>query len=130
MSDMTKYPEMIDPRPGVAACLRAILIAAMVMCGLSFGAPPAVAQSLDAARASGMVGEKYDGFAVARKSATAAVRKMVANVNKQRGQIYAKRAAQQKVPRDEVGKLYAGQIAAKAPKGTWFLLQSGAWKRK
>ena len=55
---------------------------------------------------------------------------MIAGVNSQRGKIYAKRAREQKIPPAEVGKLYAGQIVAKAPKGTWILLQSGAWKRK
>jgi uncharacterized protein YdbL (DUF1318 family) len=102
----------------------------MIICGLSFWSPYAAAQSLDAARASGMVGERFDGYAVARKTATPAVRKLVDSVNKQRGQIYAERAREQKISRDQVGKLYASQIVAKVPKGTWILLQSGAWKRK
>ena len=46
------------------------------------------------------------------------------------GKIYAKRAREQKISANKVGRLYAGQIAAKAPKGTWILPQSGAWKRK
>lgn len=130
MNEIPSYARTTDRHSGVTACLRAAVIAAMIICGLSFWSPYAVAQSLDAARASGMVGERFDGYAVARKTATPAVRKLVDNVNKQRGQIYAKRAREQKIPRDQVGKLYASQIVAKVPKGTWILLQSGAWKRK
>lgn len=115
---------------GAAACLRLLVIALLIACGLSAAAPPALAQSLDAARSSGMVGERYDGYAVARPSATAAVRSMVASVNSKRSQIYAQRARQQNISPSQVGRLYAGQIFAKAPKGTWFLSQSGAWTRK
>ena len=130
MNEMPRYARTICLCPGVAACLRATVIAAAVICGLFFWSPHAVAQSLDAARASGMVGERFDGYAVARETATPAVRRLVDNVNKQRRQIYAKRAGEQKIPRDQVGTLYANQIMAKVPKGTWILLQSGVWKRK
>ena len=130
MNEIPSYARTVDGRSGVAACLRATVIAAMMICGLSFWSPHAVAQSLDAARASGMVGERFDGYAVARKTATPAARRLVDDVNKQRGQIYAKRAREQKISPAQVGKLYAGQIVAKVPKGTWILLQSGAWKRK
>jgi hypothetical protein len=115
---------------GVAAVLRVLVIAAMMMCGLIAGPSHALAQSLDAARASGMVGERFDGYAVARDNATPAVRSLVASVNSQRGKIYAKRAAEQKIPAAEVGKFYASQIVTKAPKGTWFLSSSGAWSRR
>ena len=77
-----------------------------------------------------MVGERYDGYAVARPSATPAVRSMVASVNSQRSQIYAKRAREQKISPSQVGRLYAAQILAKAPSGTWFQSESGAWTRK
>ena len=92
--------------------------------------PPALAQSLDAARAAGHVGERFDGLAVVRSGAPGSARGLVDRVNAQRSQIYAKRAAEQKVPPAQVGRLYAKQIASKAPKGTWFLLENGQWKRK
>jgi uncharacterized protein YdbL (DUF1318 family) len=102
----------------------------MMMGGLTAGSPLALAQSLDAARASGMLGERFDGYAVARDNATPAVRQMVDSINSQRASIYAKRAAEQKTSPAEVGKLYASQIVGQAPKGTWFLSQSGSWTRK
>ena len=45
----------------------------------------AQAQSLDGLRASGAVGERFDGYAVARDSSAAGV---VSQVNAQRRQIY------------------------------------------
>ena len=110
--------------------LHALIVAAMMLCALTALPSAAKAQSLDDARASGMVGERFDGFAVARDTATPAVRTMVDNVNKQRAEIYAKRASEQKISADAVGKLYASQIVANAPKGTWIQLPSGAWQRK
>jgi len=107
-----------------------IVIAAAVVGGLISGPSPALAQSLDAARTSGMLGERYDGYAVARDNATPAVRQLVNQVNRQRAAIYAKRAAEQKTSPTEVGKLYAGKIVAQAPRGTWILHASGAWTRK
>ena len=130
MNKMPCYARTVDRRPGVAAYLRASVSAAMVVCGLSLWSPHVAAQSLNSAGESGRGGYGFAGYAVARATATGAVRKLVANANKKRGQIYAKRAREQKISRAQVGKLYASQIAAKAPKGTWFLQQSGAWKRK
>lgn len=130
MTDMQSYMRLSGKSLGVATGLRVLVVAALMMCGLIVGPSHALAQSLDAARASGMVGERFDGYAVARDNATPAVRSLVASVNSQRGKIYAKRATEQKIPTAEVGKLYASQIVAKAPKGTWFLSSSGAWRRK
>ena len=55
---------------------------------------------------------------------------MVDKVNRERGQIYAKRAREQRVSPEQVGKFYAAEIAAKAPAGTWIMSSSGAWSRK
>ena len=130
MTDMPNHLRSMPRRTVISACLRAFVVAAMLMGGLTAWSSQALAQSLDAARASGMIGEQSDGYAAARGSATSSVRKLITSVNSQRRKIYAKRAGEQKVPIGQVGKTYAGQIAAKAPKGTWLQSQSGAWKRK
>ena len=89
------------------------------------------AQSLDALRAQGTVGERYDGVAVVRDSnASSEIRKFVANVNSQRQKIYAERAAQQGVPVGQVARIYAKQIYANLPSGAWVLDESGTWKQK
>ncbi len=87
------------------------------------------AQSLNALRASGAVGEGYDGYARVRKAGGGA-RSVVDAVNAKRRAIYAKRAKEQGTAAGQVGRVYARQILAKAPAGTWFLKESGQWVRK
>lgn len=103
----------------------AILAAAALVLGLS-GAPT-LAQSLDQLRASGAVGERYDGYAQALKSSAADV---VEKVNAQRRKIYADRAAAEGVPVDQIGRVYAKQIFTNAPPGTKFLQENGTWITK
>jgi len=93
----------------------------------------ALAQSrtLDGPRASGAVGEKFNGYAVVRDATKAAtLGPLVDQVNIERKQVYTQRAATDKVPIDQVGKIYAQEIFKSAPAGTWFLQESGQWVKK
>ena len=105
---------------------RALVMAAVVL-ALGLSAPPVLAQSLDELRASGAVGERYDGYAQALQSSAAGV---VEQVNAKRRQIYAQRASQEGVSTDQIGRVYARQIFAKAPQGTKFLQENGSWITK
>ena len=89
----------------------------------------AQAASLNELRASGAVGDRYDGYAVVRESAPGATR-IVVRVNTKRSRIYNKRAKQQGISAAQVGEIYARQIHDKAPAGTWFLSKDGSWSRK
>lgn len=91
-------------------------------------APQALAQSsdLDRLRISGAVGERYDGFLVARDSAHG---EFVATVNAQRLEIYQSRATSQGIAVDQIGRIYAQQILEQAPSGTWFQAEDGSWRR-
>ncbi len=91
------------------------------------GAPPALAQSLNTLRASGAVGEGFDGYARARKPGAGA---QVEAINSKRRSIYAKRAGEQGTTADQVGRVYSRQILSGAPPGTWFLQESGDWTKK
>ncbi len=92
---------------------------------------PASAQSLDALRAGGVVGERFDGMAVVRApGASAQVQALVQKINQERQKIYGQRAAEQGVPIDQVGRVYAAQIQGQAPSGTWILSESGQWSQK
>lgn len=91
-------------------------------------AHPVRAQSLEALRLSGALGERYDGLAVVRQPSPQA-NQVAAEINAQRQGIYQKRAAEQGVPVDQVGRVYARQIFDQAPKGTWFLTEQG-WVQK
>lgn len=107
------------------------MAAALLMFAL---APAARAQSegrlLDAPRAAGVVGERYDGFAVIRGAAPSEIALLVDQVNAERRAVYAQRAASDGVPIEAVGKIYAAEIIKSAPQGTWFLSESGQWIQK
>ncbi len=62
---------------------RLVFLAAAAL-ALGWSAPPVLAQSLDQLRASGAVGERYDGYAQALQSSAAGV---VQQVNAKRKQI-------------------------------------------
>ncbi len=89
--------------------------------------PPAHADQLDTLRASGAVGEAFDGYVRARDPSANA---FVNQLNEQRRALYTKRAEAQGVSVDQVGRVYATQIIQKAPKGTWLLRENGQWVQK
>lgn len=95
------------------------------------GGVSAQAKPLDAPRAAGQIGERYDGYVVLRdKNAPQSVKNLVAQTNAQRKALYEKRAKEDKVPVSAIGKIYAEQIIKSAPKGTYFLDSSGKWTRR
>ncbi len=102
---------------------------AVLALALALAAAPASAQSLDQLRKSGAVGERFDGYAAVRQGGGSA-RAVVDQVNAKRRQIYLKRAGQDGLSVDQVGRVYAKTILGKAPRGTWFLDQSGRWRQK
>lgn len=106
-----------------------IMVALPVAAAAALFPVAAGAQSLSELRASGAVGEGYDGFARVRKAGGGA-RSVVDAVNAKRRAIYAERAKEQGTAADQVGRVYAKQILGKAPAGTWFLEESGKWVRK
>jgi len=110
------------------AKIRPIVYAlALTLVAAALAGAPARAQSLDDLRASGAVGEKFDGFLVARDPSAQA---FVDQVNAKRKQIYAQSAAAQGAPADQVGRVYARRILNDAPAGTWFLGLDGKWVKK
>ncbi|TDP48304.1 YdbL family protein [Zavarzinia compransoris] len=99
---------------------------------LVVAAAPAFAQAkpLDAPRAAGQAGERYDGYAVARPGAPSDVQALIERVNAERRALYTQRAKEQGVPADAIGKIYAAEIAKSVPKGTWLLGEDGQWTQK
>ena len=114
---------------GVARLIFGATLAAFV---LVLAVPHAVAASkLDQYRAQGIIAERYDGLVAVRAgNAPADARRLVNDVNAQRRAIYSKRAKSQGVPVQAVGKVYAAEIAAKAPRGTYFKKPDGSYVRK
>ncbi len=90
---------------------------------------PAMAQSLQDLRASGAVGEGYDGF-VHMRDGGSSVASVIAAINAKRQALYTSRATEQGTSVDLVGRVYAGEIRGKAAPGTWFLSENGSWTQK
>lgn len=104
----------------------------VVLCVVFFaGSHAALADPLDGPRADGLVGERYDGYAQVRdQNAPADVVALVRSINRQRRDYYDQLAKKENVSPAEVGKLYANKIYQSAPRGYYFLTQSGEWQRK
>ncbi|MDH3475625.1 MAG: DUF1318 domain-containing protein [Rhodospirillales bacterium] len=108
---------------------RRMLLVALVLMPV-FVALPALADALDDLRASGAVGERFDGFLELRDASNSAAKAKIEQLNEQRRKIYEKRAKADGATVAQVGQIYAKQILAKAPKGTWFHMQDGKWVQK
>ena len=104
----------------------------VILLGLLLGlaAPAAMAQTLDELRASGALGERYDGYVAVRDGNAAGAQKVAKEVNTKRQSLYEQRAAAQGVKPEDIGRVYAEQIMQKAPGGTWFLDENGNWRQK
>jgi len=89
------------------------------------------ADQLDSLRAAGVLAEANNGYVVVRdKGAPASAKALADKVNSQRRAIYQKRAGEEGVPVDQVGRLYLTLILKKAPPGTWYQDASGQWHQK
>ena len=106
----------------------AVLASLVLIVGLT--SAPAEAQSLDQLRASGVVGERFDGYAEALGGASGRVRSFVSQVNAKRLRLYRQRAVEPRVSPGPFGRVFAQQIMQRAPRGTPFLTESGRWTRK
>ncbi|PXW88380.1 hypothetical protein C8R34_10763 [Nitrosomonas sp. Nm84] len=97
------------------------IVLALSLCGTSVWA-----DNLENLRASGAIGERYDGYVVAREPGA---RAEADAINAQRKIIYQQKAAAQGVAIDQVGKVYAEEIFKKVPAGTWIQV-NGNWIKK
>jgi len=128
---MTHTPFHSPARPKTPLLARRKFIlrsmATLALCGVLGLAAPAHAQSLNDLKTSGKVGEAFDGYTRARDGSAQGT---VNTVNAKRQAIYKKRAGEQGISAAQVGRVYARQIIAKAPPGTWILTESGNWQQK
>ena len=109
---------------------RRFALAALLVLTTSFMiGGPASAQSFQDLRASGVLGEGFDGFVHVRSGGGAA-NAVAKATNTKRRALYQSRARDQGISADQVGKVYAKTIFGKAAPGTWFLKASGQWVQK
>ena len=97
-----------------------------------FLAVPAAAQTpaVDAARATGAVGERYDGYLGVSGVVSAIVRSQVARINIQRRSLYSRLAAGKGASPQDVGITAGCQLLARVGVGEAYMLADGAWRRR
>jgi uncharacterized protein YdbL (DUF1318 family) len=106
---------------------RRVLLAALLL-----AAAPATAQTpaVNAARAAGSVGERYDGYVGIASTASAAVRSQVASINIQRRSLYSRLAASKGASPQDVGITAGCQLLARVSVGEAYMLTDGVWRRR
>ena len=107
--------------------MRSLLLAALLA-----AAVPASAQSpaVNAARAAGTVGERYDGYLGIAGAASGAVRNQVATINIQRRALYSNLAASKGVSPQDVGVAAGCQLLARVTVGETYMWADGKWRQR
>jgi uncharacterized protein YdbL (DUF1318 family) len=107
------------------------LIAALML-AIALPAASALADPLDDARAAGLVGERPDGYVdIVAANPTADIRKLVADINAQRRQVYEKLAAEKGVAIEQIGALAAEKTINERLQAGWYYMDSsGQWQQK
>ena len=93
-------------------------------------APAATAQTreVDAARAVGQVGERFDGYIGISGAASGAVRSQVATINIRRRALYSNLAASRGASPQDVGITAGCQLLARTGVGQAYMLGDGVWR--
>jgi len=116
---MQRIPKMIVTKP-LLGIMSALLLA------LTLYVASVWAGTLEDLRASGAIGESYNGYVVAREPGAQAEADAI---NARRKAIYQEKSAAQGIDIDQVGKVYAEEIFKKVPAGTWIQV-NGQWLKK
>jgi uncharacterized protein YdbL (DUF1318 family) len=95
-------------------------------------AAPGAAQTpqVDAARAAGQVGERYDGYLGISGAASGTVRSQVATINIRRRSLYRNLAASRGASPLDVGIAAGCQLLARTGIGQAYMLGDGVWRRR
>lgn len=104
----------------------------MIMSASAF-APTALAADavIDAAKVSGEVGERPDGYlGLVESSVTPAVRRRVDEINARRRALYERLARERGATVEQVGFLTGEKQIASTPSGQFYMTTSGQWVRK
>jgi uncharacterized protein YdbL (DUF1318 family) len=87
-------------------------------------------REVDAARAAGQVGERYDGYIGISGAASGVVRSQVATINIRRRALYTNLAASRGASPQDVGVTAGCQLLARTGVGQSYMLGDGAWRRR
>jgi uncharacterized protein YdbL (DUF1318 family) len=105
--------------------------ALMALAAASLGvAAAAQTPAVDAARQSGVVGERFDGYLGFVTVPAPAVRSQVNTINIRRRSLYSNFAASRGVTPADVGITAGCQLLARIEPGQYYLLTDGRWRRR
>ena len=95
-------------------------------------AAPAAAQTpaVDTARATGIAGERYDGYMGFVSPPSAIVRSQVAAINIRRRSLYSNLAASRGASPQDVGITAGCTLLARVGIGQAYMLGDGVWRRR
>ncbi len=100
---------------------------AVLALGLS---TPAHADALDNALRNGQVGETARGYVAPVKRPSAAINRLVNDINARRRAAYKDIAKKNGLPLQKVEAVAGARVIQRAPKGTYYKDNSGRWQRK
>ena len=104
-----------------------------VMLGLALAliaGPGAAQDAVIAARASGVVGERYDGYLGVAGPLSPALRAQVGAINIKRRSLFSNLAARRGVAAQDVGIAAACALLGRVAVGEVYLLEEGQWRRR
>ena len=104
----------------------------LILLGLVVMAGPVFAQTatVDAARAAGSIGERFDGYVGVASPVSAQVRSQVSTINIRRRSLYSSLAARKGASPQDVGVTAGCTLLARVPIGGSYMLSDGAWRRR
>jgi uncharacterized protein YdbL (DUF1318 family) len=97
---------------------------------LATAMPVAAQDAVSAARAAGLVGERFDGYLGAVGPISPNVRAQVGAINIKRRSIYAGYAAQRGVAAQDVGVAAACTLFSRVAVGEPYLMPDAGWQRR
>jgi uncharacterized protein len=104
---------------------------AIILFTIGLSALPVAAQSLDAAKAAGQIGERIDGYVgVVDANAPADIKRLVNQVNAGREAKYAEIAAERGTSVQAVAQIAGQKLIERAPKGEYVMGADGRWRQK
>jgi uncharacterized protein YdbL (DUF1318 family) len=112
--------------------MRSLLLGLLALSSL---ATPAAAPAQDpaaiiAARRSGLIGERFDGYlGLTSANVSAELRRQVGAVNIRRRALYSNLAARKGVTPEEVGITAACSLLRRVSVGEYYLVGQGGWRR-
>lgn len=115
--------QTIAERKGMLAGMAAVIMAAMLVV-------PAMAQrdpAYDAARSSGQIGEKMDGYLGIVGATTPNLKRLVDDINIKRRAVYAARAQENNATLEEYAISAGCQLILKTAAGEKYQAPDGAW---